>query len=98
MAPREEPCYELTLEKQVWGQRHGLPTVSIRVETDWLWVSVVKDQTASLSILESELGDCSLKRWIGGVGREFPQIRLQIHSVGRGHPPNLRTRRVEKTF
>jgi len=57
--PQEEPCYEPDLEKQVSGQYHGLPTVSIPVETDWLWVSVVKDQTASPSILESGLGDRS---------------------------------------
>jgi len=52
LAPREEPCYEPDLEKQVSAQDHGLTTVSIPVETDWLWVSVVKDQTTSLSILE----------------------------------------------
>ena len=81
LAPRDGPCYEPDLEKQVSGQYHGLPTVSIPVETDWLWVSVVKDQTASPSILESELRDCFLKRRLGGVDREFPQVRLQVHPV-----------------
>lgn len=54
---REEPCYEAALEKQVLGQRHGLPTISITVGTDWPWVSVIKDH-----LLESEpnpLGPCS---------------------------------------
>jgi hypothetical protein len=62
LAPRERPCYEPVLEKQVSGQCHGLPTVSTPVETDWLWVSVVKDQTASPSILESELLSQALDR------------------------------------
>jgi len=29
----------------------------------------------------SELRDCFLKRRLGGVDREFPQVRLQVHSV-----------------
>src|ERR1022692_2290405 len=36
----------------------------------------VKDQTPSLSILESRLCDGPIKRRIGGVGGEFSQIRL----------------------
>src|ERR1041384_2007368 len=93
MAPQVGPCYEPVLEKQVSGQHHGLLTVSIPVETDYLWVSVVKDQTVSPSILKSELGDRSLKRRIGGAGREFPQIRLQIHPVGRGQATQRLVRR-----
>src|ERR1035437_1958605 len=33
---------------------------------------------------KSESGDRSLKSRIGGVGRKFSQISLQVHSVGRG--------------
>jgi hypothetical protein len=29
----------------------------------------------------AELRDCFLKRRLGGVDREFPQVRLQVHSV-----------------
>lgn len=52
LSPREEPCYVMDLEKQVSRRLWGLPTASTCVETDKLWVSVFKDQTATLSIPE----------------------------------------------
>jgi hypothetical protein len=50
------PYYELVLENRVSSQYLGLPTVSFPVETDRLWVSVFKDQTTALRILDRDRG------------------------------------------
>ena len=83
MAPRDEPCSETDLEKQVSAQYQGLQTLSISVKTatllmfscqtpDSIYNHIERNQAIALSSAESEALAASSRKY-----------RLQIHSVGR---------------
>ena len=85
LAPQDEPCYEPVLEKQVLGQDHGLPTVSIPVETDLPWASVVKDQRTFLKHTRIELV-IALSQPPNRT--HWPRDPAKTHSVHRSQAPH----------
>src|ERR1035441_7998701 len=52
LAPREEPLSVMDLEKRVSRQRQPVPTALRCCQAGNLWVSVFKDRTATLGMLE----------------------------------------------
>ena len=60
MAPQEEPCYGPDLEKQVSGQYHGLPTVSVSIK------AVTNSGCASGSVAARM---ASRSRWMSAPGQ-----------------------------
>lgn len=86
LAPRDEPCYELVLEKQVSRQHHRLPTVSMAVETHWPWVSVINQSKAHSEVgldhakdrLHPMQASAKINWFIGGHwAAEFPSVRVR---------------------
>ena len=74
LAPLCEPCYETVLEKQVLGHHQGLPTPSISVKTDALWMfscqrpdsrsnHIERNQAIALSSVGSEALAASSRRY-----------------------------------